>query len=41
MERHIAINDFDYPLPDNRIAKFPLAEPIASQLLIFRAREIS
>ena len=41
MERHIAINDFDYPLPDARIAKFPLAERSASKLLVYRAGEIS
>lgn len=36
MERHIAINDFDYPLPDERIAKFPLAERSASKLLVWQ-----
>ena len=36
MERHIPINDFDYPLPDGRIAKFPLAERSASKLLVYR-----
>ena len=41
MERHIAINDFDYPLPDERIAKFPLAERSASKLLVYRGGEIS
>ena len=35
-ERHININDYDYPLPDERIAKFPLAERDASKLLIYR-----
>ena len=41
MERHIAINDFDYPLPDERIAKFPLAERSASKLLVYRGGGIS
>ena len=41
MERHIAINDFDYSLPDERIAKFPLAERSASKLLVYRGGEIS
>ena len=33
-ERHIDINEFDYDLPDGRIAKFPLAERSASKLLV-------
>ncbi len=41
MERHIAINDFDYPLPDGRIAKFPLAERSASKLLVWQRGAIS
>ena len=28
-ERHIDINEFDYDLPDGRIAKFPLAERLS------------
>ncbi|MDE5638173.1 MAG: S-adenosylmethionine:tRNA ribosyltransferase-isomerase [Alistipes sp.] len=36
MERHIDINDYDYQLPDERIAKFPLAERSASKLLVYR-----
>lgn len=36
MERHIDINDFDYPLPDERIAKFPLSERSDSKLLVYR-----
>lgn len=35
MERHIDINDFNYPLADERIAKFPLAERTSSKLLIY------
>lgn len=41
MERHIAINDFDYPLPDERIAKFPLDERSASKLLVWKDGAIS
>ena len=41
MERHIDINRFDYNLPDERIAKFPLAERSASKLLVYRGGEIS
>ena len=36
MERHIDISRFDYPLPDERIAKFPLAERSDSKLLVYR-----
>ena len=35
MQRHIDINDFNYPLPDERIAKFPLEERTSSKLLIY------
>ena len=41
MERHIDINRFDYALPDERIAKFPLAERSASKLLVYRGGEIT
>lgn len=41
MERHINIHDYDYPLPEERIAKFPLAERSASKLLIYDHGEIS
>ena len=41
MERYININDYDYPLPDERIAKFPLEERDSSKLLIYRAGQIS
>ena len=40
MERYININDYDYPLPDERIAKFPLSERDSSKLLIYRQGEI-
>ena len=41
MERHININDFDYPLPDERIAKFPLENRSDSKLLIYRNGDIA
>lgn len=41
MERHIDINDFDYPLPDERIAKFPLECRSDSKLLIYRNGDIT
>lgn len=36
----IDINDYTYPLPEERIAKFPLAERDASQLLIYKGGDI-
>lgn len=39
--RTIDMNRYDYPLPDERIAKFPLAERSASKLLIYRNGAIS
>ncbi|MEG1673263.1 MAG: S-adenosylmethionine:tRNA ribosyltransferase-isomerase [Alistipes sp.] len=41
MERHININDYNYDLPEERIAKFPLAERSASKLLIYKGGTIS
>ena len=41
MKRHIDINTFDYPLPDGRIAKFPLEQRSASKLMVYRNGEIS
>ena len=35
MERHIDIKDFNYELPEERIAKFPLQERASSKLLIY------
>lgn len=35
MERHIDINDFNYELPEERIAKFPLEERTSSKLLVY------
>jgi S-adenosylmethionine:tRNA ribosyltransferase-isomerase len=37
----IAIADFDYPLPEERIAKFPLAERDKAKLLVLREEAIS
>lgn len=34
--QHIRIEDFDYPLPEDRIAKHPLAQRDASKLLVYR-----
>ena len=39
--RNISIADYDYPLPDERIAKFPLAERDQSKLLVYRGSEIT
>ncbi len=38
--RHIHIADYDYPLPDERIAKYPKAERDTSKLLIYRSGEV-
>lgn len=38
--KHIKINDYNYPLPDERIAKFPKAERDMSKLLIYRHGEV-
>ncbi|WP_418982011.1 S-adenosylmethionine:tRNA ribosyltransferase-isomerase [Alistipes sp.] len=40
MERHIDISEYDYPLPEERIARFPLAERSASKLLVWQAGTI-
>ena len=40
-EKSINISDYDYPLPDERIAKFPLEERSSSKLLIYNRGEIS
>ena len=41
MNGEIKISDFDYNLPDERIAKFPLEKRDESKLLIYRDGEIS
>lgn len=39
--KQIQIKDFNYDLPDNRIAKFPLAERDRSKLLVYRHGKVS
>lgn len=39
--RHIKISDYNYPLPDERIAKFPLERRDQSKLLVYRNGDIS
>jgi len=39
--RHIPISDYDYPLPQDRIATHPLADRSASRLLIYREGAIT
>ena len=41
VERHIDINDYNYDLPDCRIAKFPLAERSQSKLIVYDNGTIS
>ena len=38
--KHIKITDYNYPLPDERIAKFPLAQRDHSKLLLYRHGEV-
>lgn len=38
--KHIHISEFNYPLPDERIAKFPLAIRDQSKLLLYRHGEV-
>ena len=39
--RNININDYDYDLPEDRIAQYPVKERDGSQLLIFQENKIS
>ncbi len=39
--KHIRISDFNYNLPDERIAKFPIAQRDHSKLLVYRHGEVS
>ena len=39
--KHIQIRDYDYPLTDERIAKFPLPERDSSKLLVYESGNIS
>ncbi len=38
--KHIRISDYNYPLPDERIAKYPVAERDHSKLLIYNKGEV-
>lgn len=38
--KHIHISEYNYTLPDERIAKFPMAERDASKLLVYRQGDI-
>ena len=37
----ILIEEYNYPLPDERIAKYPLAQRDQSKLLIYRNGQVS
>ncbi len=39
--QQIRIEDFDYPLPDERIAKFPLPKRDESKLLLYKEGKVS
>ncbi len=39
--KNIEISEYDYPLPDNRIAKYPLKERDSSKLLVYNKGEVS
>ncbi|MBR4066521.1 MAG: S-adenosylmethionine:tRNA ribosyltransferase-isomerase [Bacteroidaceae bacterium] len=39
--QNIAIAEYDYPLPDERIAKYPLAERDSSKLLLYNKGRVS
>ena len=39
--KHICIEEYDYPLPEERIAKYPLAERDASKLLVLKDNKIA
>ena len=39
--KEIQISDYNYPLPDERIAKFPLPERDSSKLLIYEHGQVS
>ena len=38
--KHIHISDYNYPLPDERIAKYPIAQRDHSKLLIYNKGEV-
>ena len=39
--KHIHIADYDYPLPDERIAKYPKTVRDESKLLLYRSGDIA
>ncbi|MBR1388540.1 MAG: S-adenosylmethionine:tRNA ribosyltransferase-isomerase [Prevotella sp.] len=39
--KHIRISDYNYPLPDERIAKFPISERDHSKLLLYQHGEVT
>ena len=39
--QNISIEDYNYPLPDERIAKYPLGERDASKLLVLKNGELT
>ena len=39
--KHIRISDYNYPLPDDRIAKFPISQRDHSKLLVYRQGKVS
>lgn len=39
--KHIKISDYNYPLPDDRIAKFPIAQRDHSKLLLYKKGAVS
>ena len=39
--KHIHISDFNYDLPDNKIAKYPLPQRDKSKLLLYKHGEVS
>jgi S-adenosylmethionine:tRNA ribosyltransferase-isomerase len=39
--KHIRIDEYNYPLPEERIAKFPLAVRDSSKLLVYRRGEVT
>ena len=39
--RNIRIEEYNYPLPDERIAKYPLSQRDSSKLLIYDKGEVS
>ena len=39
--RHIHISDYNYCLPEERIAKFPLPRRDSSKLLVYRHGEVT